>query len=47
MGELGLAILIKGFFALLVMLPGAYVAYWVHNKMKPGRLKSILLKRIN
>lgn len=45
MGEIGLAIFVKGFFALLVLLPGAFVAYWVQKKMKPGRLKSFLLIR--
>lgn len=47
MSALFLSIALKPFFALLFFVPAAYGAHWVRNRMRPGKLKSLLLTRIS
>lgn len=47
MGTFFLAMLIKPFVAVALLLPGAFAAAWIARNMKDGRLKRILLRRIN
>lgn len=41
------ALIVKPFILILYLLPGAIVAHLVRKKMKDGKLKRLLLRRIN
>jgi len=42
-----LALFLKPFVALVLMTPGVFARVWLMRRMKDGRLKRLLLRRIN
>lgn len=47
MGEIFWVMLLKPFVAALFLVPAIYGAQAIERRMKPGRMKRILFKRIS